>query len=124
MDLSNWFLTVYHQSMMNTLQSSRRQLYRVVLAPKQQVASKVRQADGQSVPLSPKEYALLCCFTDHPGRALSRDHIMEQAWGYDARVSSRRIDRFATTLRKKIEIDPANPRFIETIREFGYRFRV
>ncbi|MCB1064528.1 MAG: response regulator transcription factor [Verrucomicrobiae bacterium] len=85
---------------------------------------KLRHADGQSVPLSPKEYDLLSCFANHSGRALSRDEIMDQVWGYDARVTSRTIDRFVTTLRKKIENDPAKPQFIETIREFGYRFRV
>ena len=85
---------------------------------------KLRHADGQSVPLSPKEYDLLSCFANHSGRALSRDEIMDQVWGYDARVTSRTIDRFVTTLRKKIETDPAKPQFIETIREFGYRFRV
>ena len=75
------------------------------------------------MPLSPKEYDLLECFVDHPGRALSRDEIMDRVWGYDGRVTSRTIDRFVTTLRKKIEPDPAHPRYIETIREFGYRFR-
>jgi len=86
-------------------------------------ARKLRGADGKAVALSPKEYALLACFLDHAGRALSRDDIMDAVWGYDARVTSRTIDRFVTTLRKKIEPDPTRPRFIETIREFGYRFR-
>ncbi|MCB1078619.1 MAG: response regulator transcription factor [Verrucomicrobiae bacterium] len=78
---------------------------------------------GRPIPLSPKEYALLSCFASHPGRALSRDDIMDEVWGYDSRVTSRTIDRFVTTLRRKIEPDPAHPRHIETIREFGYRFR-
>jgi DNA-binding response OmpR family regulator len=84
---------------------------------------KLRDGNGKPVPLSPKEYDLLSCFAEHAGRALSRDDIMDEVWGYEARVTSRTIDRFVTTLRKKIEPDPTHPRFIETIREFGYRFR-
>jgi DNA-binding response OmpR family regulator len=84
----------------------------------------LRTAAGIPVELSPKEFGLLDCFTAHPGRALSRDTIMDEVWGYDSRVTSRTIDRFVTTLRKKIEPDPARPRHIETIREFGYRFRI
>lgn len=84
---------------------------------------KLRDAEGRPVDLSPKEYDLLVYLVEHAGRALSRDQIMDGVWGYDARVSSRSIDRFVTTLRKKIEPDPSSPTHIETIREFGYRFR-
>lgn len=78
---------------------------------------------GDAVELSPTEYALLACFVSHTGRALSRDDIMNEVWGYDSRVTNRSIDRFVTTLRKKIETDQAHPHHIETIREFGYRFQ-
>lgn len=78
---------------------------------------------GEAVDLSPTEYSLLACFVSHIGRALSRDDIMNEVWGYDSRVTNRSIDRFVTTLRKKIEKDQARPRHIETIREFGYRFQ-
>jgi DNA-binding response OmpR family regulator len=83
----------------------------------------LRTSTGGRVGLSPKEYALLDCLVSHAGRALSRDDIMDEVWGYDSRVTSRTIDRFVTTLRKKIEPDPASPVHIETVREFGYRFR-
>ncbi len=82
----------------------------------------LRKAGGGRVELSPKEYALLDFFSRHPRRALSREAIMDEVWGYDARVTLRSIDRFVTTLRRKIESDPVRPH-IETIREFGYRFR-
>lgn len=78
---------------------------------------------GAFIALSPTEYALLACLISHRGRALSRDDIMDEVWGYDTRVTSRSIDRFVTTLRKKIELDAARPQHIETIREFGYRFQ-
>ncbi len=83
----------------------------------------LRRIGGDEVELSPKEYGLLNYLCQRAGRALSRDEIMDEVWGYDSRVTSRSIDRFVTNLRKKIETDPDHPH-IETIREFGYRFRV
>lgn len=83
----------------------------------------LRRIGGDEIELSPKEYGLLDFFCQRAGRALSRDEIMDEVWGYDSRVTSRSIDRFVTNLRKKIETDPGHPR-IETIREYGYRFRV
>ncbi len=79
---------------------------------------------GEDVPLSPKEFELLAYFAAHAGRALSRDTIMTNVWGYDAMVTPRSIDRFVNALRNKIEPDPAEPRFIRTVREFGYKFDV
>ena len=77
---------------------------------------------GRDVPLSPKEFDLLAHFAAHAGRALSRDTIMATVWGYDRTVTLRSIDRFVNALRSKIEPDPAAPRFIKTVREFGYKF--
>ena len=77
---------------------------------------------GAEVALSPKEFELLRFFTSRPGQALSRDLIMTSVWGYDAMVTPRSIDRFVNALRNKIEPDPAEPKHIRTIREFGYKF--
>jgi DNA-binding response OmpR family regulator len=77
---------------------------------------------GQAVTLSPKEYDLLRFLVTNAGRALSRDTIMSSVWGYDCSVTPRSIDRFVTMLRQKIEPDPSHPRYIQTVREFGYRF--
>jgi DNA-binding response OmpR family regulator len=77
---------------------------------------------GREVELSPKEFDLLEYFVKKPGRALTRDEILNAVWGYDCVVTSRSIDRFVTTLRNKIEPDPARPIFIHTIRQIGYRF--
>jgi len=76
----------------------------------------------KEVELSPKEFDLLAYFVKKPGRALTRDEILNAVWGYDCIVTSRSIDRFVTTLRNKIEPDPARPIFIHTIRQIGYRF--
>ena len=78
--------------------------------------------DGQEVKLSPKEFRLLEMFLNRPGRALSRDEILNTVWGYDTFVGTRTIDRFVTTLRNKIEPDPHSPVYIHTIREVGYKF--
>ncbi len=77
---------------------------------------------GKEVPLSPKEFELLAYFVKNAGRALNRDTIMSSVWGYDAMVTPRSIDRFVTLLRQKIEPEPTEPRFIRTVREFGYKF--
>jgi len=76
----------------------------------------------QEIELSPKEFNLLVYFVEKQGRALTRDDILNAVWGYDCIVTSRSVDRFVTTLRNKIEPDPANPVFIHTVRQVGYRF--
>ncbi|MBN2686139.1 MAG: response regulator transcription factor [Pontiellaceae bacterium] len=78
--------------------------------------------DGTEIELSPKEFNLLAYFIEKTGRALTRDEILNAVWGYDCIVTSRSVDRFVTTLRNKIEPDPANPVYIHTVRQIGYRF--
>ena len=78
--------------------------------------------DEEEIELSPKEFNLLVYFTERRGRALTRDEILNAVWGYDCIVTSRSVDRFVTTLRNKIEPDPAAPVFIHTVRQVGYRF--
>jgi DNA-binding response OmpR family regulator len=77
---------------------------------------------GKEIELSPKEFDLLEFFVKKQGRALTRDEILNAVWGYDCIVTPRSIDRFVTTLRDKIEPNPARPVFIHTIRQIGYRF--
>jgi len=77
---------------------------------------------GKEIELSPKEFDLLAFFIEKQGRALTRDEILNAVWGYDCIVTPRSIDRFVTTLRDKIEPNPARPVFIHTIRQIGYRF--
>ena len=78
--------------------------------------------NGKPIKLSPKEYRLLEFFLKRPGRALTRDDILKNVWGYDCFVTHRSVDRCVTTLRGKIENDPHAPVFILTLREIGYRF--
>lgn len=76
----------------------------------------------REIELSPKEYKLLELFVKRPGKALTRDEILNAVWGYNAFAGHRSVDRFVTTLRNKIEPDPHNPTFIHTLREIGYKF--
>jgi len=86
------------------------------------IAARKLSRGGNEIKLSPKEFGLLELFVRRPGRALTRDEILNRVWGYDCFVGARSIDRFVTTLRTKIEPDPHNPTFIQTIREVGYKF--
>ena len=78
--------------------------------------------NGIEVSLTNKEFRLLEYFLQRPGRAFTRDSIMNVVWGNTIMVTARSVDRCVTTLRSKIEPDPRNPTFIHTIREIGYRF--
>ena len=77
---------------------------------------------GQELLLSPKEFNLLAELIRHRGAVLSRDLLLTHVWGYDYVGDSRTVDVHIRWLREKIEIDPANPRRIVTVRGIGYRF--
>ena len=79
---------------------------------------------GKEVALTAKEFRLLEFFATRPGRALTRDQILDAVWGNDIIVNDRSVDRCVTTLRAKIEADPHRPSCIQTIRNIGYRFEV
>lgn len=72
--------------------------------------------------LQPKEYDLLHFLAINRGRALSRDKILEEVWGWDYTGESRTVDVHIRWLRQKIEIDPAQPKRLITVRSSGYRF--
>ena len=78
--------------------------------------------EGRALDLTAREYALLAYFAARPGCALARETILNAVWGSSVFVTPRSVDRCVTTLRAKIEPDPHNPVFIQTIREIGYRF--
>jgi DNA-binding response OmpR family regulator len=77
---------------------------------------------GVEVQLTTKEFRMLEYFVQRPGRALTRNDILDSVWGNSVIVTSRSVDRCITTLRGKIEADPRHPFFIRTIRDIGYRF--
>jgi len=78
--------------------------------------------NDQLLQLKPKEYELLHYLAQHQGKALSRDLILEEVWGWDYVGGSRSVDVHIRWLREKIESDPAHPERIITLRGVGYRF--
>jgi DNA-binding response OmpR family regulator len=80
--------------------------------------------NGKELELTAKEFRLLEFFVKRPGRALTRDSILDAVWGNDVIVTDRSVDRCVTTLRSKIENSPHDPVFIQTIRDIGYRFEL
>ncbi|HWQ71398.1 MAG TPA: response regulator transcription factor [Desulfitobacteriaceae bacterium] len=78
---------------------------------------------GEEIVLTPKEFELLRILVEHPGKAFSRDELLEQIWGYDYFGDSRTVDVHVRHLRQKIERDPSKPDYIETIRGLGYRYK-
>jgi DNA-binding response OmpR family regulator len=78
--------------------------------------------DDVEVPLTAKEFRLLEFFVKRPGRALTRDSILDAVWGQEVIVTDRSVDRCVTTLRSKVEDEPHDPVLIQTIRDIGYRF--
>lgn len=78
--------------------------------------------DGQPLDLTPIEFDLLHTLMRHHGRALSREQLIEQVWGYDYYGDDRVVDVHIGRLRKKVEDDAANPTLIVTAWGAGYRF--
>ena len=72
--------------------------------------------------LSSMEYELLRYFLMHPGEILPRSRLLEDVWMAQPKAESRTVDVHVTGLRKKIEANPAHPRWIRTVRGKGYRF--
>ncbi len=73
--------------------------------------------------LTARELKLLEVFASHPDEVLSRDDLLNAAWGVDYLGTTRTLDQHVAQLRKKIESDPDDPRVIVTVHGVGYRFR-
>lgn len=80
------------------------------------------QVDGKSVTLSPTELKLLFFLSRNPGRVYSRDQILNHVWGGNTFITDRTVDVHIRRLRSQIEQDMENPRFVLTVRGFGYKF--
>ncbi|KJS79408.1 response regulator transcription factor [Desulfosporosinus sp. BICA1-9] len=78
---------------------------------------------GQETELTPKEFELLRVLVAHSGKVYSRDELLERVWGYEYDGDTRTVDVHVRHLRLKIERDPSNPEYIETLRGIGYRFK-
>jgi DNA-binding response OmpR family regulator len=77
----------------------------------------------EEVSLTTIEFDLLALLASRPGLVFSRDRLMERVWGEDYFGSDHVVDVHIANLRKKIEADPSNPFYVQTVRGVGYRFR-
>jgi len=77
---------------------------------------------GRLVSLTPAEFNILAALAQEPGRAFSRDDLLERAFGLDYQGLDRTTDVHIMRLRRKIEPDPEQPRYIVTVPGVGYRF--
>jgi two-component system alkaline phosphatase synthesis response regulator PhoP len=85
------------------------------------VRCELRRA-GQAVDLTPIEFKMLAMFADSPGRVLSRERLLDGVWGPGTIASDRIVDNHIANLRRKLEPDAANPRYLRNVRGMGYRF--
>ncbi|HWH24337.1 MAG TPA: response regulator transcription factor [Candidatus Limnocylindria bacterium] len=79
--------------------------------------------DGEALPVKPKAFELLAFLVRNPGRAFTREQLLQQVWGYDYAGETRTVDVHVHWLRALIEPDPRRPRLIETVRGVGYVLR-
>lgn len=79
------------------------------------------QVRGKGVELSPKEFKILALLMSTPNKVFSREELLEQVWGLDFYGDTKTVDVHIRWLREKIEVDPSNPRYVQTVRGFGYR---
>jgi two-component system alkaline phosphatase synthesis response regulator PhoP len=77
---------------------------------------------GTAIDLSALEFKLLSTFVKSRGRVLSREQLLDAAWGRNVVVNDRAVDNHIVSLRRKIEPDPEHPRFLVNVRGLGYRF--
>ena len=80
-------------------------------------------AEGREVELKNKEYELLLFFMRNAGMVFDRETLYERVWGMEALGDNATVSVHINRLREKLEDDPADPRYIQTVRGAGYRFR-
>jgi DNA-binding response OmpR family regulator len=78
----------------------------------------------REIALTAKEYDLLLFLIRHPNRVFSKEELFEKVWGMDAIGDNAMVTVHISKLREKIEADPSNPQYIETIWGVGYRMKV
>jgi DNA-binding response OmpR family regulator len=85
-------------------------------------ASLIVRRDGLEVSLTPIELRLLLVLSGSPRQVFSREQLLDLVWEHDYLGDSRLVDACVQRLRAKIEADTSEPRYIQTVRGFGYRF--
>lgn len=78
--------------------------------------------NDKNLKLTPKEFELMQYLVGHENQVLSRDQLLQGVWGFDYSGQSRMVDIQIAHLREKIEPDPKSPKYLKTVRGFGYEF--
>lgn len=86
--------------------------------------SRTLEKNGEKVRLTQVEYSIMKLFMDNPGRALSREDILNSVWGRDYFGELKIVDVNIRRLRIKIEDDPTNPSYINTVWGYGYKWGI
>jgi len=79
--------------------------------------------NGEQVHLTKTEFRLLVELANHPGTVFSREDLLEKVWGHGVFGDGRLVDVHVRRLRTKVEADPANPRYVVTVRGLGYKLQ-
>ena len=80
--------------------------------------------DGKPLDLTETEFSILLFFCSNPDRAYTREQLLQQIWGDNYHVTPRNIDVHIRRLRKHLGVEPSNPKWIQTLRGYGYRFEI
>ncbi len=80
--------------------------------------------EGELLELTLKEFELLRLLASAPGKVFNRDYLLERNWGLECSCDTRTVDVHVHHLRQKIEENPANPKYIKTVRGLGYKFEL
>jgi DNA-binding response OmpR family regulator len=85
---------------------------------------KKQEARKKKTPLklSAKEFQIIKFFVEHEGEVLGRDKLLDEVWGYDVFPTTRTVDNYILSIRKKIEDDPSEPKHLLTVHTSGYKF--
>lgn len=87
------------------------------------VVGRIVTKRGKQIDLSPKEFDLLVTLAENEGRVMSREYLLTNVWGEDFYGDDRTVDVHIRWLREKLEDDPSNPKYIQTVRGIGYILR-
>lgn len=77
---------------------------------------------GQAVKLTPLEFEIMRAFREQPGKVITREALLERAWGYSEPGTTRTVDNFILRLRRAFEPNPSEPRHLVSVRGAGYKF--
>lgn len=82
------------------------------------------QGDKGDIELTPREFELMACLMKNAGKVVSREDLLREAWGWDYVTETKTVDTHIKRLRDKIQSCGYDPMLVETIRGYGYRFKV